>query len=147
MKILKDQKLETNFIFSDGSLKLLEFCSDYWDGSNVQPLTDQVYILFSIHLSLKCFTQVRKKIQDFYHNATVNDSQCVLYSYSPIVEADEQLQKLLQSKREYHEMTEAMKEFDQVMSNQIFLCLIAMGHQPKEVKVLHFICLEFNTKT
>lgn len=134
MKILKDERQGTDFIFSDGSLKILEFCSDYWDGSTVQPLTDQVSLSDLSKRIIKTEAmQIRKKIQDFYHNATVNDSQCVLYSYSPIVDADDQLNALLKSNREYYEFTEAMKEFDQVISNQIFLCLIAMGHQPKEV--------------
>ncbi|KAL0077233.1 hypothetical protein F4703DRAFT_1743001 [Phycomyces blakesleeanus] len=47
---------------------VLEKCSDYWDGSALQTMSETM----------------EKKINDFFYNAMVHDMQCIAYAYRPI---------------------------------------------------------------
>ncbi|OZJ02713.1 hypothetical protein BZG36_03847 [Bifiguratus adelaidae] len=56
-------------LFTDGHVELLlDMCSDYWTGQGLESMTPTM----------------EKRIYSFYHNAIINDMQCVGYAYRPI---------------------------------------------------------------
>ncbi|ELT96471.1 hypothetical protein CAPTEDRAFT_150937 [Capitella teleta] len=66
--VATDTMTGMNQLFSQGTADLLlDTCSDFWDGQDLMPLTEQD----------------RKKISDFYHRTSMS-SYCTAFAYRPI---------------------------------------------------------------
>lgn len=124
-QILSDPQGEI-MVLAEGNVNmLLEFCVDYWDGSDLVDLT----------------AEKRQKIVDFLSTSTVNDGYCIAYSYCPLISLEPGIRDTLLSKgksivinqkNDIDSMSKEDREIIDILKIQTFLCLAAYYYVPKE---------------
>ncbi|ESN95204.1 hypothetical protein HELRODRAFT_86932, partial [Helobdella robusta] len=156
---VKDLSTNTTQLFSQGMADiLLNLCTDYWDGQNVQPLAEAE----------------RKKIADFYHRTSMT-SYCTAFSYRPLEDvslsiANDFYYEIPEAhflsrnhdglllRPNYHEFSGPSyvdsdlkcysKQPFKMLNNQIFIGMVTMQYQAKQevvnlIENLESSCIRF----